>query len=177
MVEASRVFHLALTYASTTTTTTRFVAKSTARLRWACGGGKLLGRLTDTHRRRDGARRVAVPVFERARPLWQEEEGGRRGGEGWMKDGEGEGRKRRRQRVGGGACQEQTTAAILHVNGISKRMICAPQSDQSVPSSMMFRTAYGYLVDFELNSMIVIVSDIFFFFFLKSRKILTLVRE
>lgn len=84
VVEASRVFHLALTYASTTTTMTRFVAKSTARLRWACGGGKLLGRLTDTHRRRDGARRVAVPVFERARPLWQEEEGGRRGGEDWM---------------------------------------------------------------------------------------------
>lgn len=57
-----------------------------------------------------------------------------------VEDGEGEDGNGG-DRVGGGACQEQTTAAILHVNGISKRMIRAPRrSERAIidNGSMMF---------------------------------------
>lgn len=75
----------------------------------------MLGRLTQASRRSAPRHRSRLGKGKAASARGRE--GGRE------KEGNGG------DRVGGGACQEQTTAAILHVNGISKRMIrCVPSS-------------------------------------------------
>lgn len=112
---AGRVFHLAPTFVPRTTTATHFVAKSTAR----CNGRVVVVNCVGTLNTGVATERAASPFSSwKGQGRFGERRKGGRGKEGNGGD-----------RVGGGACQEQTTAAILHVNGISKRMIrCVPSS-------------------------------------------------